>query len=111
MTLIQEMPLADRNVDASAEEMTRFAINRNWTTDQRDPRNAKYLRPLPEDEWLANEMAHACYGAWAEDYERNGRAFDPGQLFAQCVVDSRRMCCDRAYILMCGGEYSDPQIN
>ena len=97
------IPQADFDVDANPEEMSRFAINPDWTSNQGDPRNARYLRPLPpEDEELANGMADANFGAWVEEYERNGRAFDPDKLFNQCLVDTRRMLCDREYAMMTG---------
>lgn len=44
------------NQKPDMKQMTRLAINSDWTSDINDPRNAPYLRPLSiaADEEMAN---------------------------------------------------------
>jgi hypothetical protein len=55
----------------SGYELARWALNPDLTVDMRDPRNAKYLEPLPDgdeytDEAMANEMASISYNAFID---------------------------------------------
>jgi hypothetical protein len=57
-----------------------------------------YLRPLSiaADETMANEMAEITYGAVAEQHA-NDRAFNPDEVYRQCLVNARRMLRDPEY--------------
>lgn len=80
---------------ASKADMRRLAITADLCCDMRDPRNARYLRPLSivADEEEANEMAGIVYGSIADDIGK-----DPGdETWLQCLVNSRRMLRDREY--------------
>jgi hypothetical protein len=99
----------------SGYELARWALNPDLTVDMRDPRNAKYLEPLPDgdeytDEAMANEMASISYNAFIDmhaDTPNFEQFFDADGVYQQFLVDARRMLRDREYWKLFGGSDED----
>ena len=54
------------------QTLIKFAMNADMTTDIHDPRNAGYLKPLPEaDEDMARGMAKAIYSGEPDDQQES----------------------------------------
>ena len=90
------------------QDMTRLAINPDWTCNIDDPRNARYLRPLSiaADEDMAQDMASLVWTCWAEK-RADDPTFDPDETYRQCLVDARRMLRDREYWALAMGDDQD----
>jgi hypothetical protein len=71
-------------------------LNSDLTTNMGDPRNAAYIGPLEDDvdEDMAEGMAAASYGAACA---AKGVVEGDEMIYEQCLVDARRMICDRDY--------------
>jgi hypothetical protein len=96
---------ACRQFGVTPYELARDALNPDLTTDMRDPRNAKYLVPLPDgdehsDEAAAEEMASIVYNSILDLHTEGpnfDQFFDADGVYQQCLVDARRMLRDRDY--------------
>ena len=83
---------------APKADMRRLAITTDLCCDMRDPRNARYLRPLSivADEDEAHAMASVVYCSIADDLA-NDPGFDSDRVYLQCLVNARRMLRDIEY--------------
>jgi hypothetical protein len=86
--------------DGIAGVLKAAGLNLDLTTTMGDPRNVAYIGPLEndDDEDMAEGMAAASYSDLCERY---GDDDDTG--YEQCLVDARRMLCDRNYARLFGG--------
>jgi hypothetical protein len=83
------------------DQIARLAINRDWTVDVTDPRNAAYLIPFGNSarEHTAQAMADVVYGAIAEKQFTNSTPqIEADAVYFQCLVDARRMLSDPDYL-------------
>jgi hypothetical protein len=78
-------------------------------TNQDDPANGRYLRPLdnPEDEDLAHMMADWMVTMPATEKPVPSTSEDEDAIYEQAVIDSRRMLLDEDYMERCM-EAGDP---
>lgn len=82
------------------EQRARLAINRDWTVDVTDPRNALFLIPFSnaKRERDAAAMADIVYGAIAEERFTDATPqIEADAVYFQCLVDARRMLVDPEY--------------
>jgi hypothetical protein len=82
------------------EQRARFAINRDWTVDMTDPRNAAYLIPFgnAKREHDAEEMAAAIFSAIGhERFTDATTQAEADAVYFQALVDARRMIADPDY--------------
>jgi hypothetical protein len=87
-------------IEPLLEQRQRLAINRDWTTDMTDPRNALYLIPFgnAKREHDACAMAGVVYGAIADEkFTGATTQAEADAVFFQCLVDARRMLSDPDY--------------
>jgi hypothetical protein len=97
-------------IEPTLEQRTRLAINRDWTVNVTDERNARYLIPLSgmiqcgamglvRAEGMAEEMASATYHCGAsKDFTDATTDIEANSVWFQCLVDARRMVCDPEYM-------------
>jgi hypothetical protein len=83
------------------EQRVRFAINRDWSVDLTDPRNAAYLIPFgnTKRERDAVAMADIIYGAIADERFTDATPqTEADAAYFQALADSRRMLADPEYM-------------
>lgn len=80
----------------SIEDCHRLALRPDLSVDTKDPRNARYLVPLPDadDEEAAHETAKWMFEAPYDD--GSGVKYNENTYY-QCLVDGRRMRLDEEY--------------
>src|SRR6187397_1606657 len=85
MRRIINMKALNNNYGLSLEDIASLAITPDLSTDMRDPRNARYLGPLPdaENEKLAHEMAAVSYSACADDCGDDTTQAEADQVYEQ----------------------------
>ena len=67
-----------------------------------DDANRRYFVPLPsaKDEEMAHCMADVSYSACAERFGDDITQEEADRVYDQCLVDARRMICDKEYEAM-----------
>jgi hypothetical protein len=88
-------------IEPLLEQRTRFAINRDWTSDITDARNALYLIPFGNTarEHMATEMAAVVFSAIADERFTDATPqIEADAVYFQCLVDARRMLSDPDYL-------------
>ena len=101
-------------IEPTLEQRTRLAINRDWTTDVADERNARYLLPLNgtipcgaagqvRAEQMAEDMAEWVFSAIAaQRFSDATPDISADAAYFQALVDARRMVCDPDYARLFG---------
>jgi hypothetical protein len=77
--------------------MTFDGLKPDLSVDMNDPRNARYLSALDNDENLARAMADVIYSVMLDDLDDNLTTEQDVMVYCQCLVNARRMLLDPDY--------------